>query len=65
MPKICVLEPAGEKAAYVNPLAVTALYEGPGYTRIEFEKGHTINVNLPVDQVRRALDVALNADQIA
>jgi hypothetical protein len=61
VPKICVLQVPGRDTAYVNPMLVRMLYKGKGYTRIEFEKGH--NVDVSVDQVRRALDAALNADQ--
>ena len=63
MPKICVLQPPGKEATYVNPMLVTMLHDGNGYTRLEFEKGHAVNVDLPIEQVRRLLDVALNADQ--
>jgi hypothetical protein len=64
MPKICVLHVPGKQAVYVNPALVRALEDRGKYTTIQFDKDHLINIDLPIDQVRHALDVAMNADQL-
>lgn len=66
MPKMCALHvPEMASAIYVNPAAVRILRIGVtgAQTIIEFEKDYSITVPMPIEQVRRLLDVALNADQ--
>ena len=64
MPKMCAF-PGGS----VGPLFVDATQVGmikpisPTETLLEFSNGHTWTVDLPLDQVRRALDTALSSDE--
>jgi hypothetical protein len=62
MPKMCGLV-TGSKGdvIYVNPMLVRLLRPGsPGNTLIVFDDNHSTVVALPTDQVRAALDRALN-----
>jgi hypothetical protein len=66
MPKICVLHvPKMPEPVYVNPVLVRTVesISAGTETRIHFDKDHYVVVQMPVEQVRRLLDVALNADQ--
>jgi hypothetical protein len=64
MPKMCAF-PGGS----VGPLFVDATQVqmikliSPTETLLEFSNGRTWTVDLPLDQVRRALDTALNSDE--
>ncbi len=63
MPRMCSFEvPGGGKHAevFVNPTLVQILRSGPGYTSIQFDKDHLINVDLPIEEVSAALDRAMN-----
>jgi hypothetical protein len=64
MPKMCAF-PGGS----VGPLFVDATQVqmikliSPTETLLEFSNGRSWTVDLPLDQVRRALDMALNSDE--
>jgi hypothetical protein len=64
MQKMCAF-PGGS----VGPLFVDATQVqmikliSPTETLLEFSNGRTWTVDLPLDQVRRALDTALNSDE--
>jgi hypothetical protein len=64
MPKMCAF-PGGS----VGPLFVDATQVrmikliSPTETLLEFSNGRKWTVDLPLDQVRRALDTALNSDE--
>ena len=67
MPKMCGLEAPGEDPVYVNPLNVLLLRpwkdkRGIG-TTIVLTGGETAPVRLPLTQVAKLLDIAMNADQ--
>lgn len=63
------IQGAGHPTMYINPMLVRAVIDweqatatSPAYTVIEFDKEHRINLPLPVEQVRQALDRAMNED---
>lgn len=61
MPKMCVfMMPGGDAPVFVNPTMVRMLRPGPGYTSIQFDKDHSVSVDLPIEQVQIALDKAMN-----
>jgi hypothetical protein len=52
--------PGGDAPVFVNPTMVRMLRPGPGYTSIQFDKDHSVSVDLPIEQVQIALDKAMN-----
>ena len=60
MPKMCSFPVKSGSPVYVNPALVRLLRPGPGYTSIQFDDTHSITVDLPIEQVRHALDTAMN-----
>jgi len=63
MSKLCVFRAPGHPTMYVNPMLVRAVVDwAPNQTVIEFDKEHKISLPLPIEQVRAALDTAMNAD---
>ena len=63
MPKMCSFYecPGGDAPVFVNPTLVRMLRPGPGYTSIQFDKDHSVSVDLPIEEVQIALDQAMNS----
>jgi hypothetical protein len=61
MPKMCsFMMSGGDAPVFVNPTLVRMLRPGPGYTSIQFDREHSVNVGVPIEQVQLALDDAMN-----
>jgi hypothetical protein len=62
LPKMCVFHVAGgDPPIYINPTLVRLLRVwDPRTTIVEFDKEHRESVPLPIEQVRQALDKAMN-----
>jgi len=63
MAKMCALE-TFSGTAYVNPTSVRMLKVGvhPNETLIEFDTHHLLVIKAPLEEVRKAIDTALNTD---
>jgi hypothetical protein len=62
MPKMCSFPTSGsDQPVCVNPTLVRMLRSGPNFTAIHFDKDHSIHVDLPIEEVREAIDVQMNA----
>jgi hypothetical protein len=67
MPKMCPFRARTDSAAFVNLTAVRVVKMGerPDMTDIEFENGHLLTVLVPLTQVIKSLDAALNDNSAA
>jgi hypothetical protein len=62
MPKMCsFIVSGGDAPVFINPTLVRMLRPGPGYTSIQFDKEHSVSVDLPIEEVQIALDQAMNS----
>ncbi|MEJ0076572.1 MAG: hypothetical protein WDO17_14185 [Alphaproteobacteria bacterium] len=62
MAKLCAFHVTGTSTPVcVNPMLVRYLEGSEKETRIGFDKDHALTVPLPLQQVRHALDAAMNA----
>ena len=61
MPKLCRFDPPRSDPKYVNPMLVRALTwnSTSNYTIVEFDKQHTVSVDLPIKEVAAAIEAAL------
>jgi hypothetical protein len=60
MPKMCTFTRKSDPAVSVNPLLVrTVVDAGDGYTRIAFDKDHSVTVFVPWTQVITDLGAAM------
>jgi hypothetical protein len=65
MPKMCELLAPGPRAesVYVNPITVRYVRPGsPGTSLIHFDNNQSLGVAMPVQELIRLLDIAMNID---
>lgn len=64
MPKMCAFRGGSVGPLFVDATQVRMIKPiSPTETLLEFSNGRTWMVDLPLDQVRRALDTALSSDE--
>jgi hypothetical protein len=64
MPKVCAFPGGSVGPLFVDATQVQMIKPiSPTETLLEFSNGRMWTVDLPLDQVRRALDTALNSDE--
>jgi hypothetical protein len=61
MPKLCRFDAARSESKYINPMLVRAItrHATSNYTIIEFANNHTVNVDLPIEEVAGIIDAAM------
>ena len=64
MPKMCSFQGGSVGPLFVDATQVRMIKPiSPTETLLEYSNGRRWTVDLPLDQVRRALDMALNSDE--
>jgi hypothetical protein len=63
MPKMCAFDSGSVGPLFVDPRLVRMVKSiNPSQTLLEFSNDRTWTIDLPIEEVRRLLDAALNSD---